>query len=120
MPARIDIARGDQTLAWTVSDGAESEGGFGISTRLRHSMEQLRRIPRLPTSSSGQHLVCRREDGKPRLRQWKCSRLEQRPSWWNSRCWTRRFFNSFHSAVEAETLLMTDVDVTWQRSQLPA
>lgn len=30
------------------------------------------------------------------------------------------FLSSFHSAVQAETLLMTDVDVTWQRSQHPA
>lgn len=27
------------------------------------------------------------------------------------------FLNSFHSAIPAETLLMTDVDVTWKRSR---
>ena len=117
VPARIDIARGDQTIAWTVADEAESGGRFGISATA--SLDGAAAV-----DSEVADIVIGTTLGlSPGRRQTRLEAVEMFPARTAAQLVELKmldsaFLNSFRSAVAAETLLMTDVDVTWQRSQL--
>lgn len=118
-PARIDIERDDQVLSWDVSEAAENVDRFGINaTASLHGEAAVNSevadivIGTTLGLSPGRHLAqleaVEMFPARSVVRLVELKVLES------------AFLSSFHSAVEAETLLMTDVDVTWTRSQLPA
>ncbi len=117
-PARINITSDPQTLSWHVADASEGDDQFGITATAslhggaaansevadivigttlglspKRRAEQLEAVDMLPARSAAKSV--------------ELHVLES------------NFLSSFHSAVEADTLLMTDTDVTWKRSQLP-
>ncbi len=118
-PAHINITSDAQTLSWDVADASEGDDQFGITATAslqggaaansevadivigttlglspKRRAEELEAVDMLPAQSAAKSV--------------ELHVLES------------NFLSSFRSAVEADTLLMTEIDVTWKRSQLPA
>lgn len=119
VPARIGIARDDQVLSWDVSEAAESVHRFGITATASLHGEAA-------VNSEVANIVIGTTLGlSPGRQVAQLEAVEMFPArsvaqLVELKVLESAFLSSFHSAVEAETLLMTDVDVTWKRSQLPA
>lgn len=119
VPARINIARNDQTLSWDVSEVAGSVDRFGINAAA------ARNGPIAMGCEVADIVIGTTLGLSPGRRPTQLEAVEMLPARSEAQLvelelLESAFLSSFSSAVPAETLLMTDVDVTWQRSHHPA
>ena len=117
--ARIDIASDEQMLSWDVSEADESADRFGIKATAA-------RDGKAAVDCEVADIVIGTTLGlSPGRRPTQLEAVEMFPARSAAQLvelelLDSAFLSSFHSAVQAETLLMTDVDITWKRSQRPA